>query len=291
MSQITLHRHGKLDALLTGDYKDYRLRIIGHSLGAGVASILSVLLRPKYPLLRCLAFSPPGCVMSKELADECRKWTNSYIVGDDIVPRMSIEGFEELRDGILEMICRIKIPKYQVMLKKHKDGPDASSQQVGKSLHNILNPVDEARDSKFKQQVHDFWKWQADLKEKNTSHYIELCPPGAIIELFKTTANNCRKRTKNISSSAIFGGFGSKIVVNPSRESDDNDNVDEEQDPLDQFTARWASRSEFRRIIVSPHLLADHDPIGVKKRLQKVAIDQFGLTPPFCRKDLQWSEP
>ena len=36
--------------------------IVGHSLGAGVASALAVLLRPQYPGLVCYAMSPPGCV-------------------------------------------------------------------------------------------------------------------------------------------------------------------------------------------------------------------------------------
>ena len=34
----------------------------GHSLGAGVASVLAVLLKPAYPHLHCYAYSPPGCI-------------------------------------------------------------------------------------------------------------------------------------------------------------------------------------------------------------------------------------
>ena len=41
----------------------YRLVITGHSLGAGVASLLAVLLKPQYPHLICYAFSPPGGLM------------------------------------------------------------------------------------------------------------------------------------------------------------------------------------------------------------------------------------
>ena len=42
--------------------KKYRLIITGHSLGGGVASVLSILLKPFYPDLFCYAFSPPGCI-------------------------------------------------------------------------------------------------------------------------------------------------------------------------------------------------------------------------------------
>lgn len=38
----------------------YGLVIVGHSLGAGTAAILSFLLRPQYPTLHCYSYSPPG---------------------------------------------------------------------------------------------------------------------------------------------------------------------------------------------------------------------------------------
>lgn len=37
--------------------------VIGHSLGAGVAVLLGILLRPEYPNLRVYAFSTPGNVL------------------------------------------------------------------------------------------------------------------------------------------------------------------------------------------------------------------------------------
>eukprot|EP00529_Nitzschia_sp_RCC80_P001868 CAMPEP_0113440922 /NCGR_PEP_ID=MMETSP0014_2-20120614/810_1 /TAXON_ID=2857 /ORGANISM="Nitzschia sp." /LENGTH=878 /DNA_ID=CAMNT_0000331737 /DNA_START=104 /DNA_END=2740 /DNA_ORIENTATION=+ /assembly_acc=CAM_ASM_000159 len=301
-----LNRHGRLDKLLTGDYKDYKLRIIGHSLGAGVASILSVLLRPEYPTLRCLAFSPPGCVMSKDLADASMEWTTSFVVGDDIVPRMSIEGFEELRDCVLDMICRIKIPKYQVTRAQQELQDDkVTTEKKAKaktSLRSILYEHDEVEDSKFRQQVLEFWKFQDDMKQQNSSHYIELCPPGEIIELFK------HRHGTNVVSRSFVKGIGSSIVGEMSTHSsdirptgvggdnnikereyddDDEDDNDDWEDGKRPFTARRAHRSEFRRVIVSPHLLADHDPIGVKRRLQDIAKNQFGVNPPFSEKDLR----
>uniref|UniRef100_A0AAZ3SGY6 Diacylglycerol lipase-alpha n=1 Tax=Oncorhynchus tshawytscha TaxID=74940 RepID=A0AAZ3SGY6_ONCTS len=42
----------------------YGLVIVGHSLGAGTAAILSFLLRPQYPTLQCYSYSPPGGLLS-----------------------------------------------------------------------------------------------------------------------------------------------------------------------------------------------------------------------------------
>lgn len=38
----------------------FALVIVGHSLGAGTAAILSILLKPQYPSLICYSYSPPG---------------------------------------------------------------------------------------------------------------------------------------------------------------------------------------------------------------------------------------
>jgi len=40
--------------------RDYDVVVVGHSLGAGTAAILAILLRQEYPRLHCYAYSPPG---------------------------------------------------------------------------------------------------------------------------------------------------------------------------------------------------------------------------------------
>jgi sn1-specific diacylglycerol lipase len=57
-----LEKHGILDKLLlTSDcrYPGYRLYVAGHSLGAGCAAILALMLKHKFPNLKCLCFGPP----------------------------------------------------------------------------------------------------------------------------------------------------------------------------------------------------------------------------------------
>uniref|UniRef100_A0A8C4QS33 sn-1-specific diacylglycerol lipase n=1 Tax=Eptatretus burgeri TaxID=7764 RepID=A0A8C4QS33_EPTBU len=65
----------------------YGLTIVGHSLGAGTAALLAVLLRPKFPTLRCFAFSPPGGLLSEPLSVYSRDFVLSVVLGDDIIPR------------------------------------------------------------------------------------------------------------------------------------------------------------------------------------------------------------
>ena len=43
----------------------YKIRTVGHSLGAGCAALLSLLLQADYPSVRALAVSPPGGLVSE----------------------------------------------------------------------------------------------------------------------------------------------------------------------------------------------------------------------------------
>lgn len=81
-----LHRY-----LLQLHKAGYPVMVVGHSLGAGVASILSVLLRRHKDPNKCVparvyAFAPPAC-MSEALSIACRPHVRSCVLRDDVVVR------------------------------------------------------------------------------------------------------------------------------------------------------------------------------------------------------------
>ena len=45
---------------LTLPSQEFQLLVLGHSLGAGTATLLSFMLRDRYPNIRCFAYGPPG---------------------------------------------------------------------------------------------------------------------------------------------------------------------------------------------------------------------------------------
>lgn len=63
---------------------------------------------------RCLCFSPPGCVFTKRTAEESKEYVWSYVLHNDIVPRLSYHSLVHLRNDVIEMIARIKVPKHEV---------------------------------------------------------------------------------------------------------------------------------------------------------------------------------
>jgi len=79
------------------DYPGYRLIVTGHSLGAGTAVLLSFLLQQRFPDVRCVAISPPGGLLNKQARAASEDFTLSVTLGQDIVGRISIESFKDLK--------------------------------------------------------------------------------------------------------------------------------------------------------------------------------------------------
>lgn len=156
----------------------YRLRVVGHSLGAGCAAILSIMLRSKFPDVKGLCFSPPGCVLSRQFAESSKDFLTSYVLNMDIVPRLSQESMENLRDDVLEMIARIKVSKRAAVV--------ASRGRGNETIDDLLYSKQSIPPSQFKEELTEFRKRYADRKEGRNMVNVQLVPPGNLVHLVNT---------------------------------------------------------------------------------------------------------
>ncbi|XP_028812317.1 sn1-specific diacylglycerol lipase alpha isoform X2 [Denticeps clupeoides] len=93
----------------------YGLVIVGHSLGAGTAAILSFLLRPQYPSLQCFSYSPPGGLLSEDAMEYSKEFVTSVVLGKDLVPRIGLSQLEGFRRHLLEVLQKSDKPKWRII--------------------------------------------------------------------------------------------------------------------------------------------------------------------------------
>ncbi|XP_043720319.1 uncharacterized protein LOC122667906 [Telopea speciosissima] len=82
-------------------HPDYKIKIVGHSLGGGTAAILTYTLREQqeFSMTTCVTFAPAAC-MTWELAESGNEFLTSVINGADLVPTFSPASVDDLRSEV-----------------------------------------------------------------------------------------------------------------------------------------------------------------------------------------------
>ncbi|XP_020231507.1 uncharacterized protein LOC109812053 isoform X1 [Cajanus cajan] len=90
-------------------HEGFKLRLVGHSLGGAIASLLAIMIRRKSSkelgfspdIVSAVGYGTPPCV-SKELAESCSGYVSTVVMQDDIIPRLSVASLTRLRNEILQ---------------------------------------------------------------------------------------------------------------------------------------------------------------------------------------------
>ncbi|KAJ7955156.1 Lipase [Quillaja saponaria] len=84
-----------------GEYPDFKVMIVGHSLGGGTAALLTYILREHKELSSstCVTFAPAAC-MTWELAESGKHFITTIINGSDLVPTFSAASVDDLRSEV-----------------------------------------------------------------------------------------------------------------------------------------------------------------------------------------------
>ncbi|XP_071671212.1 diacylglycerol lipase-beta isoform X3 [Patagioenas fasciata] len=219
---------------------EYRLVIVGHSLGGGTASILAVMLRNSFPTLRCYAFSPPGGLLSKSLADYTKHFIVSVIVGKDLVARLSMPNMEDLKRRIVRIVANCNRPKYQILLRGcwyevfGGDPDDFPTELDGRNQDALTQPL-LAEESLMVRRSPSYSALEDESHLNSPPQYPHLYLPGKIIHIVEESSS------KRLCSSDI------------------------------KYTARWSNERVFSSILISPKMVTDHMPDVVLKALNSLS--------------------
>ncbi|GAB1290439.1 Diacylglycerol lipase-beta [Apodemus speciosus] len=236
-----LHRRLVNDGILSQAFSvapEYRLVLVGHSLGAGAASLLAIMLRRAYPQVRAYAFSPPRGLLSKSLYEYSKDFVVSLILGMDVIPRLSVTNMEDLKRRILRVIANCNKPKRVSLCSTGCPGPHSVEDSL--ELRDQPAPTSRVLGLKatfgFSEIVSGYCSSDSPL---DSPKYPTLYPPGRIIHLEEEGGS---------------GRFGCCSAA--------------------QYRARWAQEAEFSKILIGPKMLTDHMPDIVIRALDRVVADR-----------------
>ncbi|XP_047512342.1 diacylglycerol lipase-beta isoform X4 [Pieris napi] len=227
-------------------FPHYDLVLTGHSLGAGVAVLVGIKLRPRYPHLKVFAFSTPAGLISREAA----RYTESFVltvgVGDDLVMRLSVHSIENLRTKVIQTIHATKLPKYRIMLNGFGYAlfgvPARDLESTWRRPEDLeANHSDDSTDALLTQGV----STEAALVSRNvfTRRFstARLFTPGRILHIVR------RKRM----------GIEKKVRI---------------QEPT--YEMRWACAEDFMELQVMPRMLLDHLPENVHRTIETIVKEK-----------------
>lgn len=192
--------------------------------------------------------------MSLLMAESCKDWLTSYVLGDDIVPRLSLESMEHLRADMLVMIARIKVTKHKAMNSRDE-------------LDMLVYPknISELPQTEFSKQLvlfheHKIKKRMEIEEDEVHSSFVKvrLYPPGKIVHLVSPAQGDDPPRRGCCVCSKV-------------------ESVVEHHAPC---SVRWAHRDDLAEVRISSHFVKDHKSGNVLRELELVAQD-FGLSAPF----------
>lgn len=127
-----------------------QLEVVGHSLGAGVATLTFLHLRKKLQdaeklpaVCKCFGFATPPCLSAELAADAARLGITSIVLQDDIIPRLSQHNVERLR---AEILCDTDWKNMlQADFEKTKAG--AVAKELGVKYESLQKDMTEATES------------------------------------------------------------------------------------------------------------------------------------------------
>ncbi|KAF5822017.1 putative fungal lipase-like domain, alpha/Beta hydrolase [Helianthus annuus] len=230
-------------------HEGFRLRLVGHSLGGAIASMLAIMIRKKTSeelgfspeIVTAVGYGTPPCV-SRELADSCFDYVTTVCMQDDIIPRLSVATLMRLRNEILRTDWRTIFEK-----DDWRSVVDlvTNAKQVVSSVQDVAKKVVDY--TKFGSQTKFI-----DVPGKKDSVALQNSTPSTSIpEVSKS--DDVKKERHDLSSPEEELFIPGTVYYLKRKEEKHNGNK------VNKFTLWKRNTGEhFQRILLSNNLISDH---------------------------------
>lgn len=286
---------------------NYNLVVTGHSLGSGCACVLSILLREKYPNLKCFCFSPTGALLNEAAAEHTESFVTSITLGKDLMARLNVPNTHQLKEDLVRVIEACEKPKCQVLFEgcletlstcfggridemySSRVNNLGSNRVAGSNREATVIQIEPASDSidatvtddesdgLDESEEHDEASLIAEKKDNPEDSSLEITPLlNPALSSIKLPVRS-RRHPSNHSPSPV-GSLTNEVerrlvpLYLPGRIIHIVDTS--EHKPCfcgtRQLEPRWASRKEFNKINVSPEMIRDHLPNVLMKAMDRI---------------------
>lgn len=135
---------------LTAAHPDYRVVTTGHSLGASVAALTTMLLQPTISTIHCYAFATPASV-TRDLAHECADFVTTVVNGDDCVPRLHQHSIFKLQGEVSAFDWRTTLK--QLVTDEVREQKSIAARQGDEKMEQIYAAIRKFEALSIRQQT------------------------------------------------------------------------------------------------------------------------------------------
>ena len=250
-----------------GECAGYSIRIVGHSLGGAIASLLGIRLRCRFPNLYVYAYGPLPCV-DHEVAKACSEFVTSIVLDNEFSSRLSYGSIRRLQVAAIKVLSQD--PKADTALifrlarrflsasKRHRQN-DGQEQTTGEAIPSIVI-VDDSQESLQKQEEEFI----------NPFHEVEASTDSPVSQFMETVPTRVDDDGDEEAPEMFLPGLVIHIVHEGNNMSVPIWRGWPICDVPDGYKAYVANRESFKEIMVSPSMFLDHLPWRCRHAMQKV---------------------
>ncbi|KAJ3156757.1 hypothetical protein HDU86_003523 [Geranomyces michiganensis] len=293
-------------------YGNYSILTTGHSLGGGVAALLAFLLTDLFPAhsTTCIAYSPPGCMITAPAIPYFRRFCISVVMGLDVVPRLNRNTLETLKRAVDDEVRTCNVHKLKVLggtftggtftggtgrADGGRGGGEVSGGRRGSAAvvpgGATSSSSSSASSSALARGAADP-RWTVDLESQAGTrteaaviddaiprvpglNHPKTYLPGRI--LYFRRAPHDASGSPSTTANVAVGGPSSSPTISAPLLTPGTGSGSWRRPRKRMYTPVWAAPAMFQEIVISANMARDHMPYHLKTLLDRVKEDGMGM--------------